>query len=222
MILTCILKVNPQRILDVCCGCGTFTAEVAASGGHLIAVDKSHTALLRCRSAVSSDMAGYACMDARQLGFADNTFDFVYERFSLHHMANWERALDEMIRVSSDWILALEPIDDPRNEQKRNTIAAQQLFLDVQHEAGFEHYTHIGSDSLIGAFKCRNLQYEVELQRNDRVIGFDDYFFDFSRFSLATGRPDHWNKQLEALRERLGGGLLCEDDILLIRARKPR
>ena len=39
-------------------------------------------------------------MDGRSLAFADGSFDVVLERESLHHSLEWERILDEMLRVS--------------------------------------------------------------------------------------------------------------------------
>ena len=46
-------------------------------------------------------------MDGRKLNFNDNTFDIVIERATLHHSHNWEKVLEEMIRVSSKYIVTL-------------------------------------------------------------------------------------------------------------------
>jgi len=219
-ILEKVASLKPNNVLDVGCGCGSFTAELSPYCGKIKAIDFSKGLIDRCKKQSQKPNITYLCMDAREILFSDNSFDLVLERESLHHVSVWEKALDEMIRVSSEYVLIEEPIDDPRNEAKRNTIRAQQLFLEVQNEVGYAHHRHIPKESLTRYFKRRNIPIETRIIKSDLLLDFDECFSSFGFFAEKSRRKKYWTERLETLRKELGCKKLCEEDVFFICAFK--
>ena len=93
---TCLLKL-PRDVLVVGCGTGLESGDIArAFGANTIGIDIG--------SALPFDHAAAApaklmIMDARQLRFADASFDLVYSFHALEHIQNPQLALAEMARV---------------------------------------------------------------------------------------------------------------------------
>lgn len=220
MMLERIEKLHPAKALDVGCGCGSFTAQASSHCKSIIGIDNSARLIERCNTENSQLNASYACMDARKLGFDDRSFDLVYERASLHHIFDWQRALIEMMRVSSKHVLVWEPLDDTRSEAKRNSLYGQSIFLEIQKAAGIEHYRHIPLESLVGYFEDRSIPIEVKIARTDELLD-NDYFFDsIDIFIEKTDRPDYWRDRLAAVKRELEGKDLCDWDSVMISAGK--
>lgn len=88
-----------EQLLDVGCGTGWFTRRLAAGGGlRVTGVDIDEVALGFARR--HDPHADYLVGDARALPFADGAFDRVVSVTALCFVADWPRALAEIIRVS--------------------------------------------------------------------------------------------------------------------------
>lgn len=220
-LLNRVSLLKPHHVLDVGCGCGTFTAKLSPYCENITAVDHSQALIDRCKKENGKSNITYACMDGRELGYPDNSFDLVLERMALHHVSEWQKVLDEIIRVSSKHILVEEPIDDLRNEEKKNAVQARQLFLKLQQEVGYPHYECLSPHSLIDYFRRRNLPIQSEIVRSDKLVDFDQFFSSFGDFAEKSNRRQYWYDQLEHLRQELGDKMLCEEDIVFISAVKP-
>jgi SAM-dependent methyltransferase len=220
LILKEVALLKPANVMDVGCGCGGFTAQLSPYCDRITAIDFSPGLIDRCRRENQRSNIDYVCMDGRNIDFPDGSFDLVLERGSLHHILEWERTLDEIIRVSSRHILAQEPIDDPRSEEKRNTIRAQELILELQSEVGYSHFKYIPLDSLVGYLQTRNMWIERKITRSDEPVDFDEYFSSFGDFAKKSRRKGYWSKRLNRLRKELDGNKLCKEDILFIKATK--
>lgn len=212
-ILETIAAIKPNRVLDIGCGCGSFTAELAKFCRHITAIDISSTMIERCVRERSIQTVAFQRMDAIQLSFPDNSSDFVIERASLHHMDNWQAALAEMIRVSWKCVLVKEPIDDLRSDAKRRTCQAQKLYLEVQREVGCSHYGHLGPDELSDFSRNAGLQFQSMITRSDQETSFEECFETFAHRSL---RPSYWMDRLAAFKEVLPVTTLCENNTLLL------
>ncbi|GIH05487.1 hypothetical protein Rhe02_35540 [Rhizocola hellebori] len=88
-----------QSLLDVGCGPGTITADLANLVGHVTALETSEEVLGLARGEVTSPNVTFAVGDVHALSFADNTFDVVHAHQVLQHVADPVRALREMGRV---------------------------------------------------------------------------------------------------------------------------
>jgi SAM-dependent methyltransferase len=91
-------------VLDVGCGPGTITADLAArvAPGSVTAVDQSADVLDVARAEVQQrglSNVSFATADVHRLGFPDGTFDVVHAHQVLQHLADPVGALREMKRV---------------------------------------------------------------------------------------------------------------------------
>jgi SAM-dependent methyltransferase len=92
------------RVLDVGCGSGTITADLAArvAPGRVTGVDSSPQALAQARH-VGTDRrlsnVDFVVADVHALDFADHVFDVIHAHQVLQHVADPVRALAEMRRV---------------------------------------------------------------------------------------------------------------------------
>ena len=102
-----LLGISPgQRVLDVGCGSGVVTRDIAKRvrpGGSVIGLDPSPELLKVARQ--NADDAGLADLvafqegDCRNLAFPDASFDVVVAATVLAHVPDGEKALPEMARV---------------------------------------------------------------------------------------------------------------------------
>ncbi len=87
-----------ERVLDLGCGAGDFTAVIAQSGSRAVGADVAQAALRRARSR-------YPGLDLRQvpidgpLPFEDNSFEVVWASEVIEHVGDTARWLSEVRRV---------------------------------------------------------------------------------------------------------------------------
>jgi ubiquinone/menaquinone biosynthesis C-methylase UbiE len=87
-----------MTLLDVGCGPGTITADLAGRVRHVTAVDSS-AEILEVAASCAPGNVTFAVGDVHALAFADGTFDVVHAHQVLQHVADPVRALREMRRV---------------------------------------------------------------------------------------------------------------------------
>lgn len=94
-----------QRVLDVGCGPGTVTADLAAAvgpEGRVTGVDRAGGVLAQARAAAAERglrNVEFAVADVLALGFPDDSFDVVHAHQVLQHLGDPVGALREMRRV---------------------------------------------------------------------------------------------------------------------------
>jgi len=219
-ILEQIASLKPNSILDVGCGCGSFAVKLSPYCGRITAIDLSPALIKRCKKEHQQPNISYLCMDARDLKYPDNSFDSVLEKATLHHIFEWEKVLDEMIRVSSKYLLIEEQVNDPRNQKKMDTLQAQRFFLKLQNEVGHSHYEYLNQKALLGYFDKRNIPIEFDVIRSDDILDFDEYFVSFPTFLEKSKRKDYWLEQFRLLKDEFKDKKLCESDSIFIFADK--
>jgi len=98
-----------QRALDICCGTGDITLQLAARGLNVVGVDFSQPMLdiarirlNQCHSArpETGSQVEYINADAQSLPFPDSSFDVVTVGYGLRNLASWQEGLREMCRVA--------------------------------------------------------------------------------------------------------------------------
>lgn len=216
MISDWLQKIRPSLMLDIGCGCGHTSSKYTPYCERVILSDLSPAFTKRAYQSIGPAKAMAVCMDGRKLALADSSIDAVIESCSFHHMENWPIAINEMYRVASKYILIEEPINDIRNQPKRDAIKAWQLYLDVQMETGHSHYPHIKPDILLGKVRQMGLPIEYEISKSDELILFDDFFGEFGRFAEQSKRPRYWYDRLAEFRNEISARPLCESDIISI------
>src|ERR1700734_226816 len=85
-------------LLDVGCGPGTITADLAGRVRQVTAIDSAPEAIELARDNAPSNVT-FQVADVHNLGFADATFDVVHAHQVLQHVADPVQALREMRRV---------------------------------------------------------------------------------------------------------------------------
>jgi ubiquinone/menaquinone biosynthesis C-methylase UbiE len=106
-----------SRCLDLGCGIGETTRQLAEklnNVAELIGVDQDSNLIDVARSALSAEgsIMTFRQGDAAHLEFEDETFDFVFARYLLHHLDHPQAVLAEMLRVcKSGGIVAVQEPD---------------------------------------------------------------------------------------------------------------
>lgn len=96
------LELRPgQRVLDLACGTGVSTVELAKSGAYAVGADLSTGMLVQGTRTASVQHAEIPLVagDALHLPFADEAFDAVTISFGLRNVVRTGEALREMARV---------------------------------------------------------------------------------------------------------------------------
>lgn len=89
--------VQDKRILEIACGRGGFTRDLAASGTRAVGADFSYSALKIAQKGVTS--ASLAQADATKLPFLAESFDIVVSCETIEHLPDPLSGLSEMARV---------------------------------------------------------------------------------------------------------------------------
>jgi demethylmenaquinone methyltransferase/2-methoxy-6-polyprenyl-1,4-benzoquinol methylase len=105
-----ILDRPDALVLDLCCGTGDLSFDLARAGkARIIGADFAHPMLVRAKEK-SAQRAGasqngaqapvpFLEADALRLPFADNSFDLVTTAFGFRNLANYEAGLREIHRI---------------------------------------------------------------------------------------------------------------------------
>jgi SAM-dependent methyltransferase len=111
-------RLNPgMSVLDVGCGPGTITVDLAArvAPGAVIGVDREATVLAEAERLLQDRNPGnveFKAADVYSLGFGDRTFDVVHTHQVLQHLRDPVAALVELRRVARpDGIVAVREVD---------------------------------------------------------------------------------------------------------------
>lgn len=133
--LVALVGQNPEaRVLDMGCGGGHVSFQLAAQVGEIVAFDLSQSMLDVVQDESSRRGLSVSTQQGsvESLPFVDDSFDYVVTRYSAHHWIDWQKALCECRRVlkpggtfividiiSSDhplldsWLQTIEVIRDP-------------------------------------------------------------------------------------------------------------
>jgi ubiquinone/menaquinone biosynthesis C-methylase UbiE len=86
--------------LDVGCGIGSAAREIARKTGlDVTATDFDAKQISEAQKGETLPNLHYHVMDATKLSFRDAEFDIVASSMATHHIPNWRKAFDEMVRV---------------------------------------------------------------------------------------------------------------------------
>jgi demethylmenaquinone methyltransferase/2-methoxy-6-polyprenyl-1,4-benzoquinol methylase len=97
-----ILDRPDARVLDLCCGTGDVLLALESRGGKpVLGSDFSHPMLVEARRKISSRRFRSPLFeaDALSLPLADASLDLITVAFGFRNLANYQRGLEEMLRV---------------------------------------------------------------------------------------------------------------------------
>ena len=87
-----------KKVLEVGCGTGLFTKEIAETKNKIIAIDISPELLDIARKKIQKNNLTFLLSNACKTEFSENTFDFIIGSSVLHHL-NVDSALKEFYRI---------------------------------------------------------------------------------------------------------------------------
>jgi len=92
---------NGAKVLEIGCGLGSMAMNWAKNGADVTAIDLNPTSIeqTKRRFELYGLKGRMELMDGRQLDLPDAHFDYVYSWGVLHHSADLEQSLQEMMRV---------------------------------------------------------------------------------------------------------------------------
>lgn len=131
-------RLRGQKVLEIGCGMGLHTELLTRAGADLTSIDISDTSVeaTRRRLALKGLAANVSRMDAREISFADASFDLVWSWGVIHHSSQTATILREIARV-------LRPGGETR-------------FM-VYHLDGMAAYTSIVRDYLPGFWRGKTI-----------------------------------------------------------------
>jgi ubiquinone/menaquinone biosynthesis C-methylase UbiE len=104
------------RVLEIGVGTGMLAVPLAERGLDVVGIDVSRAMLAKLRQKTTGATPHVALADARQLPFADDSFDAAYLRHVLHLIPRWSSAVSELCRVVRPGGVVLVS-DTPRTER---------------------------------------------------------------------------------------------------------
>jgi SAM-dependent methyltransferase len=128
-----------QKVLELGCGIGYFTRELARSGAEIAAIDISPDLLEVARRDCSSENVSFEVQNAYALTYKDETFDSVVGSSVLHHL-EIDAALREIARVlrPGGSIYFTEPnMMNPQIAVQKNVPAVKKRLGDSPDETAF-------------------------------------------------------------------------------------
>jgi len=128
-----------MQVLELGCGTGYFTRELARSGADIVAIDVSPELLAIARADCSAPNVRYEIQNACVMSYRDAVFDSVVGSSVLHHL-EIKRALHEIYRVlkSGGTIYFTEPnMLNPQIAIQKNVSWVKRKLGDSPDETAF-------------------------------------------------------------------------------------
>lgn len=191
---------NKMNILDVGCGTGAITADIASlTKGCITGIDIDGEPLERAKKAVHGLPVTLVNADVQYLPFMDETFDLVVFSVVLMYVKNQQKAVNEMARVTcKDGIVLATMEPDYAGELHYPESEADLLFKKRLKEAGADLYT---GRKLRALFSRAGLKTEIgiyaEILDNvnkdtaEQLKEFQDYFWSVEKDLRSYGWTDN-------------------------------
>lgn len=128
-----------MRVLELGCGTGYFTRELARSGADIVAIDVSPELLEIAKTNCSAPNVRYEIQNAYELSYPDAVFDSVVGSSVLHHL-EIEESIREIYRVlkPSGTIYFTEPnMLNPQIAIQKNVPWVKRKLGDSPYETAF-------------------------------------------------------------------------------------
>ncbi|MEO1198560.1 MAG: methyltransferase domain-containing protein [Pseudomonadota bacterium] len=143
------LDLSGKRVLDIGCGSGGVTLHLAKrfAPGHITGLDVEAPVLDKAReraeAAGLSDRVTFTQVEPGPLPFADGSFDLVFSKDAIVHIADKETLFVDIARmtVSGGWFAASDWMighDGPPSETMARYIAAEGLDFGMASPARYE------------------------------------------------------------------------------------
>jgi ubiquinone/menaquinone biosynthesis C-methylase UbiE len=101
MLMSMLSATTFSSVLEIGCGNGNGTKLIRKrfEPKHMTAIDLDQKMIKLARDAVRDPQITFQVMDASQLGFANQSFDAIFDFGIIHHIPNWRACIAELRRV---------------------------------------------------------------------------------------------------------------------------
>lgn len=156
------------RVLDLGCGAGHVSFNVAASVGEVVAYDLSQ-AMLDVVAAAAQERGLHnvrtQCGAAERLPFADAEFDFVFSRYSAHHWSDLGLALREVRRVlKPGGVAAFIDVMSPGSPLLDTYLQSVEVLRDTSHVRDYSAAEWLQQVSEAGLFARSHSRQRLHLE----------------------------------------------------------
>jgi SAM-dependent methyltransferase len=150
-------EISGGRLLDVATGGGGFIAALLESlkdYTEITGIDLRESPPDSEDSVFKRDNITYQKMDARAMTFADASFDTVTTANSLHHMADPQRVLAEMVRVlkPGGHLIVREMYRDHQTEEQLTHVYLHHWWGAIDRALGITHHETYTRQTLVDWF----------------------------------------------------------------------
>jgi ubiquinone/menaquinone biosynthesis C-methylase UbiE len=195
-----------DKVLEVGSGLGLLAKEAALKipNGQVTGLEKSADQLKKCPSGLPN--LDFIKGDAHNMPFRNNSFDVVYCRYILEHVANPLKVLNEVWRVL---------INGGRLFVQENNILAIEIYPECPHfKKAWQKFAllqyELGGDALIGK-KLYSLLKKSSFKKIELSPAPEFHYYDLKTFSPWIG---NLIGNIEGARKKLiDHNLLTEEEI---------
>ena len=144
MLFQQLLGEQPETVLDVGAGMGVLLARLAGQGiaASGLVGDPAMVNIAQDKGMAMTEG------QAQNLPFTDNAFDWVVSEFSLHHFAEPERAVAEMVRVSRCGVIILDQWYDTSLKHQQVAKGFDEWFKGRDRAGGMVHNANFTTEDL--------------------------------------------------------------------------
>lgn len=147
--------ISGGKILDIGTGNGDSILSLISflrSYDSAIGIDIDEKELKKARLRVKKQPITIKKMNGEKLEFPDNTFDLVYIAYSLHHLQNLTKTLNEMRRVlkKGGYFLINEMFsDDNQTDAQKCNTASHEFDAEIDRLLGIYHREEFSRDEIL-------------------------------------------------------------------------
>jgi 2-polyprenyl-3-methyl-5-hydroxy-6-metoxy-1,4-benzoquinol methylase len=138
-LFTQFLGNHTSHVLEIGCGTGLFTKELASTNNIIVAIDISDALIMKAKERVSDANVNFIVGNAYETEFRSGSFDFVVGSSSLHHL-EVDSALKEFSRIlkSGGGMMFTEPnMMNPQVALVKNVPSVKRRAGDSPDETAF-------------------------------------------------------------------------------------
>ncbi|HPV14545.1 MAG TPA: class I SAM-dependent methyltransferase [Candidatus Cloacimonadota bacterium] len=193
--------IKAPQVLDAATGKGEFINILRQRLGYfvrIVGVDSDAKTVEEVQNLFPGDEVEIYQMNLERLSFKDNAFDLVSISNALHHLANLDLVLDEMMRAlkpGGHFLISEMYQDGSQSEAQRNHIMLHHWVAKMEQRFGIDHFETYDRQQIIDKIRALAL---TDLQ----VM---DYFIPVENPKDA--------KNCENLKRKFEGFLKCIDSL---------
>ncbi|KAF0218971.1 MAG: hypothetical protein FD174_2487 [Geobacteraceae bacterium] len=186
--ITAHCDITDKLILEVGCGRGRITCDLARHARRVVAIDPDEKALQAARSQIPAENVEFLCCGGESLAFPEASFDLVVYSLSLHHLPDeWMlQSLEQAARLlkKGGKMIVIEP-------------GGEGTLIEVEEKFG----VGCGNERAAKAAALMAMNSLAEIHPSLPVCFYTLFYFDDTEDFLMNLLPGYQNKPAAYLEE---------------------